>query len=583
MSTQTAPIPRPRSWSTRDTWGAIVCLTVAASGPAFSWQLSSFLHAKEAVLSIGLALLGISARHRLNLSRDLFLTFGPLWLLLAWSVVTHLLFGQAHVNAYVVSELVRMSTLLILGVFGLAVFRLPRWRSRLSDSLILSALIVATLALIQYSNLLPDLFPAFEYFDQPVYSVFGNQGLLGAYMALAIPLALTKYTNRARPGGIRYAIALVALLIVLIISQSRSAWLAAFIGTTCCVPYLRLKRSSLAKIAIVGVLAASVAVAILSRNGDGKIRNTLSENDVGATARVWYWDGTMRMIRDHALVGVGLGNFNYWSPYYLGEALHENANRRRFQNEAHAVHAHSDVLEILAESGVVGLLCVLWMCWRMRRCRGPEWGGVIALGVYSLANATYTMPAHSLAALMLMASMLSAQVPRRPGDCSGRKDSVFFSLALSTSCIALGLFTTVTTLIPSYRLELALNAKKNEQQAHELFEQAIAGPWPSYSAHEEYGLFLLDYERYEEARAPLQIAAKGIDTGRIHYLSAVAARETHDLKAAQKEFEGCVWRWPANVFAWSGLLEILDGKEREGRTQEALSWLKPEDHSLLFP
>ena len=56
-----------------------------------------------------------------------------------------------------------------------------------------------------------------------------------------------------------------------------------------------------------GFVAATLLVAVTSQNADSKIRNTFSENDVGSAARIWYWEGTFRMIREHPLAGGGLG------------------------------------------------------------------------------------------------------------------------------------------------------------------------------------------------------------------------------------------------------------------------------------
>ena len=44
---------------------------------------------------------------------------------------------------------------------------------------------------------------------------------------------------------------------------------------------------------------------------------------MGYRIRLWIWDGTFHLIRQRPLAGVGIGEFAFYSPRAMGEALPE--------------------------------------------------------------------------------------------------------------------------------------------------------------------------------------------------------------------------------------------------------------------
>jgi tetratricopeptide (TPR) repeat protein len=69
----------------------------------------------------------------------------------------------------------------------------------------------------------------------------------------------------------------------------------------------------------------------------------------------------MAMVKDHPIVGVGLGNFFIYHPLYHRAYLRETHRLDRH----HVMRAHNDFVQVLAELGIVGLLLIIWLGYRV--------------------------------------------------------------------------------------------------------------------------------------------------------------------------------------------------------------------------
>jgi len=96
------------------------------------------------------------------------------------------------------------------------------------------------------------------------------------------------------------------------------------------------------------------------------LRGTESAIDEASAGRVRIWRTARAMIAAHPLTGVGARGFRYAYPHYAapGDDFVDAAG------DTGASHAHQIVLEVLSETGVVGLvfwLCGTWLAWRAWR------------------------------------------------------------------------------------------------------------------------------------------------------------------------------------------------------------------------
>jgi hypothetical protein len=90
--------------------------------------------------------------------------------------------------------------------------------------------------------------------------------------------------------------------------------------------------------------------------------------------------------------------------------------------------------------------------------------------------------------------------------------------------------------------------------------QVFHWPWPVSQAHVSYAIALMDESRFHAARVQLEYALDGMDTGQVHLLLAVCAKEVGDSKQALYHGRQCLYRWPDNRHA-ANLIESYETVE----------------------
>lgn len=542
-------IPRRNETGPALFWsGLLVCCAAA-----WSFNLISFLHAKDLVLMLGLPFAAAWQYRAGRLAMEGFCRLAPLWIgLLFWCVCSVF---TARVPSYFVENVLRWLLLLAAASLALEAFRFHNGRVWLYRAFLLSGAVVGAMALLQYAGLAEVLFPAFPGYDQRAYSVFGNQNLLGGYMAfnLCLLVSLLSRVRRARLWTALGCTALFAVLLgALIVSGTRTAWLAATLG---CASVLvlpggmarlraRLRRSRHNGMLLVG-MAAVLLLALGAPLMIERTARTFSETDVGGRARLWFWAGAVTMTQEHPWIGAGLGQFPYWSPACQGRVLWSPGGERYFANELHTDHAHSEPLEWLSETGIAGMLFWVWFFARTFRKRNPALPALVALGVFACFNTFSHSGPHVLAAI------LPAAMARPAAGCRERLPALLAACSVLLAPVALAL----AVMAPSALLCAAERAHVAGKGAEPLYVRALSWPWPNPRGHESYAIALVDAGRFDEARAHLEAALAGTDTGRIYLLLAMCAVAQHDDAAAVRYAWRCLLRWPANEYAWSVLLE----------------------------
>ncbi len=535
---------------------ALWCALLILGAAAWSFHFVSFLHAKDLVFAVGLVPATVLQWRWRGVPRHGFRALMPLWY--GWVFWTITGFFTAHVPFSHVESAVRFALVLLAASLATEVFSAHNQRQWLFGALIASGVVVGALAVLQYAGLAEALLPSFPGYDQRAYSVFGNQNLLGGYVAMHLTLLtvlLTRSRRLSKRRLILYAGVYGVLLGALVVSATRTAWLAAAVGCAWAVFSMartygwrrslkRWRGNGFLIVAAIGLLLLSAwAPYIFAR-----LALTYGANDVGGHARLWFWAGAARMIADNPLFGVGLGNYGFWSPWHQGAALWASGGESFYHNELHTVHAHSDVLEWLAETGLFGLVFWSWFIVSALRRRNPATPALLALAVFACFNTISHSTPHLLAGLLL------AVVTRR-ANAGPRNDKRRYAGAAMMACVALLIVVfAATTLVPSALLWRAEQVHVSGNNPEPLYLRALAWPWPNPQAHENYAVALLDAERFEEARIQLECALYGRDTGNVHLLLAVCAEARGDREAVARHARNCLQRWPANPHAWALLL-----------------------------
>lgn len=188
-----------------------------------------------------------------------------------------------------------------------------------------------------------------------IQSTFNHPNIFAFYVLAVIGVILfLNATQHIRITGrlrLLLNLYLFPLLIVLIMTKTRSAWigcLAMFFGYG-----LAFDRRVLA-LTLIGAPLAFAVPAINER-----IMNIMSDNQyIGGPAvllnsyawRRLLWESALPYIWRHPMFGYGLHSFTFYSA--------------EFFYPAPGTYAHNDWLQVLFETGVVGLIAFLWIFWR---------------------------------------------------------------------------------------------------------------------------------------------------------------------------------------------------------------------------
>ncbi|GAA0718952.1 O-antigen ligase family protein [Dokdonella soli] len=193
-----------------------------------------------------------------------------------------------------------------------------------------------------------------------VSGIFGAGNLkLGPVLAVLSPFVLL--AARARFGRRGLALAFVLLVAPILLAGSRAAWLSyALVGVLLAWHETRDPRrflGVLAALAIgIGTLGAlawhdSTRFGARIERSLLALRGTERAIDEASAGRLSIWHTALAMSAAHPLTGVGVRGFRYAYPHYA-------APNDRFVDTASdigASHAHQIVLEVLSETGVLGL------------------------------------------------------------------------------------------------------------------------------------------------------------------------------------------------------------------------------------
>lgn len=319
------------------------------------------------------------------------------------------LFTATSTGAWI-AEAAKWVVMIVVALMVIDLGERGRW-GWLAFGVVLAAAIQAVIGLYEYlgGSGAPHLWIA-DYTRFRAFGTFGQPNPFSAFMGLTLPLALglgwgyarlawLRWRAGDRPAAARSAVVLAAyavcaLLIAggLIASWGRGAWLgfAAALGVMAVfAPRRRLIGVGLA----VGVATLGLALwvgGLVPASIEARVTNTLDEfvgfgdvrgvfvthENFSTVERMAHWQAALSMASARPLTGVGLGNY---------EVVYPDHALARWP---HALgHAHNDYLNILAETGIIGLVSALagWALivgWTVRalRVRPPVLNG-LALGL----------------------------------------------------------------------------------------------------------------------------------------------------------------------------------------------------------
>jgi O-antigen ligase len=222
-----------------------------------------------------------------------------------------------------------------------------------------------------------------------VRAFYGSPNNLALYLGRVLPLAVVVSIWASRqPRRWAYAVAASAMLVVLLFTYSRGAWLVGVPASLLFLAGMRGRRP-LAVASALLVLAAVVVVLFL---GPGRLTLLLDPAQGTTFFRLQLWRSSLAMLRDHPILGVGLDNFLYqYRTHYVLPTAWEEFNLS---------HPHNLILDSWLRLGLPGLAVFAWLLVFSFRCgwfayrRLPEsLERLLALGL--MGGMVYTV-AHGL-------------------------------------------------------------------------------------------------------------------------------------------------------------------------------------------
>jgi O-antigen ligase len=388
----------------------LVAFAVLAHGAVEPWS--------GGILEIGASVLLLVWSWKAWTDENFKLTWNPLlWPLLGFWLVAafQLVAGIAEVPFLTRMEMVSYSALLALFFLTVQSFRTTNhWRGFVWFLLSLG-FAVSLFAILQHFTFNGKLywFRELQYGGVP-FGPFVNRNHFAGLMELVIPPGLAILILGAERRDQLPLVALFTLLPIgaLFLSASRGG-IVGFVAEMGFLTILILARRREKKVLVAGGLILILATVLVSWLGIGRALDRFANYqklEVTEGRRLEMLRDSLRIFRDHPVLGTGLGTLQEVFPLY------ETVYDRLIVN-----HSHNDYAEALAETGIAGGACGLaflsllfWKAWKILGVEGGERvfaqhaGALVAclgLLVHAFVDFNFHVPSNAL--IFLLQSVLA--------------------------------------------------------------------------------------------------------------------------------------------------------------------------------
>ncbi len=181
-----------------------------------------------------------------------------------------------------------------------------------------------------------------------VYSTLENPNVLGEYFLLVIPLAAAGFFISKNMWLRLYYLGCAAVMsLCLILTYSRGCYIGIIVAAG--VFLVLLDR----RFILLGVVALLFMPFVLPESIINRFMSIGNMEDSSTSYRVYIWMGTINMLKDYWLCGVGPGQaaYNKVYPFYG-------------YNEISAPHSHNTFLQIMCDTGIVGLVVFIALIYK---------------------------------------------------------------------------------------------------------------------------------------------------------------------------------------------------------------------------
>src|SRR5688572_326177 len=355
----------------------------------------------------------------------------------AWSLVSLFVATNYHEGYYEIGR--HLLHLVLLFSIMTAVMQESSQLTRICCVVTLVSLVQGLVGILQFYEIAFTKLPG----NYKPYAFMTNRNLFGSAQAFLLPFSIYVLVTGKKTWKIIAASSFVSIIISLVLSQTRSAWLAGIavlIASTVLVlvfvPALR-KKWMLASIVTIVIIAVIVSLLVLTDKESGLAKSVTeraaslavktssgSDAEVNIAERLKILRKTMAMIKAHPLTGVGTGNWKVVIPSY---GLDSTIYAKGFFAPD---RVHNMYLQITSETGVIGAILYFGM-WVIIAVTGFKTirntndnnkkiltilmlAGFAAIAVDSLFSFAAERIEHSLY-MLLMAGIILGLYAERPG------------------------------------------------------------------------------------------------------------------------------------------------------------------------
>ncbi len=407
--------------------------------------------------------------------------------------------------------------MLLLLVRGLT----DRMAERFISAAICAGTIATGLGLYQYAGYSTDWLGIRQVIAPA--SVFGNKNMAAEYIAMVLPLILYRIEQWSYRGP--HLILAAGVLAFLFISKTKAVWITALVVLGMVgwriirTPALRgrLRGALPWGIGLVLVWGLFVQLPSLLHDSQAGAVSTLAAaakatQDSYAVRRA-LWANSLPMLKSNPILGVGPRNWYIHYPLY-SSALFADPT---FNTRSQAEHPHNDLVQITAESGILGALAALWVVFTLLRLAWPEWAGTsravpatssrnfhVSLSILAaLVDGVFAYPLHlapGVAYFWILGAILVTGSPEGQITHRTLPGGKFVGVSIAILCLLLGYreVTIIRSNAAYRRGAVHMANKKFDLAVGEVAEAIRFNPY-QYRTHSVRGRALFMLRKPEEA------------------------------------------------------------------------------------
>lgn len=279
-------------------------------------------------------------------------------------------------------------------------------------------------AILQFFNIDPFWKVNRHPFGTRSFSTFGNPNFLASFLVMSLlgMLALFLGEKMVKKKLVWLAVIVINLW-ALVITQTRSAWLGLFVGG---ILFFCLLSRQIIRQNKLWIISGIILLVCLGGyfNKNLKVKVIPSLNSQAIQQRMLMWRVSWKMFTKRPIIGQGWGTFGLIYPFQQAGYL---KIPKYAQLRTHAFQSHNFILNILAETGIVGLGIIIWLLIsllktaRQADSQCPELadkvlilacsGGTMAMFVDNLLNKTLWIPTCLLLFSIYMGIVAARVVP----------------------------------------------------------------------------------------------------------------------------------------------------------------------------